>query len=211
MAGLGLSDYNAVFTCSVLSGSIMDKVIHFETPRLILRPFEDRDAAPFAAYRSDPEVARFQGWEAPYSLEQAEQFVDEMKTRAPGIPGEWFQVAIERKEDGVLIGDCVFKRLGYEPRVAEIGYSLARAYHHRGYGSEAIQILLDYLFGSFSLHRVLANCDPQNTASIRLLEKLGFRHEGCFIESLWLKGRWVDEDWYAILDREWQGRKTSQA
>ncbi len=186
-------------------------VFLLETPRLILRPFEDRDAVPFAAYRSDPEVARYQGWEAPYSLEQAEQFVGEMKTRAPGVPGVWFQLAIERKEDGALIGDCVFKRLEYELRVAEIGYTLARAYQHRGYGSEAIRALLDYIFGAFGLHRVLANCDPQNAASIRLLEKLGFRHEGCFIESLWLKGEWVDEDWYAILDREWQGRKVSQA
>jgi RimJ/RimL family protein N-acetyltransferase len=184
---------------------------HLETPRLILRPFEDRDAVIFAAYRSDPEVAHYQGWEAPYSLEQAEEFVSEMNNRAPGVPGEWFQVAIARKEDGLFIGDCVFKRLADEPRVAEIGYTLARGYQRQGYASEAIHALLDYLFGSFGLHRVLANCDPKNAASIRLLEKLGFRHEGCFIESLWLKGEWVDEDWYAILEREWQGRNAGQA
>jgi aminoglycoside 6'-N-acetyltransferase len=183
---------------------------YLETPRLILRPFEDRDALPFAVYRSDPEVARFQGWEAPYSLEQAREFVSEMKTRTPGTPGEWFQAAVERKEDGALIGDCVFKRLAYEPRVAEIGYTLARPYQHHGYASEAIQALLGYIFDTLGLHRVLADCDPQNTSSVRLLEKLGFRHEGCFVESMWLKGEWVDEDWYAILEREWQGRKQSQ-
>jgi RimJ/RimL family protein N-acetyltransferase len=181
-----------------------------ETSRLILRSFEDRDAQPFAAYRSDPEVARYQGWEAPYSLEQAEEFVSEMKTRSPGVLGEWFQIAITRKEDGALIGDCVFKRLTDEPRVAEIGYTLARPFQHRGYASEAIHALLDTIFGAYSLHRVLANCDPQNTSSIQLLQKLGFRHEGCFIESMWLKGAWVDEDWYAILEREWQGQKESQ-
>jgi RimJ/RimL family protein N-acetyltransferase len=210
MAGLGLSDYNAVFIGSVLSGSIMDKVIHFETPRLILRPFEDRDAVPFAAYRSDPEVARYQGWEAPYSLAQAEEFVSEMKARIPGAPGKWYQIAIESKADGILIGDCAFKRPDDEPRVAELGLTMARAYHRLGYGSEAMQVLLDDLFVSFDLHRVFANCDPQNAAPIRLLEKLGFRHEGCFRKSLWLKGEWVDEDWYAILDREWRGWKAGQ-
>lgn len=180
-----------------------------ETTRLILRGFEDRDTATFARYRSDPQVARYQGWEAPYSLAQAARFVEEMKTLQPGIPGRWYQIALEHKHSRKLIGDCAFQILMEDQRQAEFGITLARAYQGQGYAAEAITCLLDYLFNRLTLHRVRANCDPANTASARLLERLGMRHEGRFIESLWLKGQWCDEDWYAILGREWQARKAA--
>ncbi len=176
-----------------------------ETPRLILRPFEEQDAEPFSHYRSDPEVARYQGWEAPFSLEQANQFVAEMKGLRAGTPGRWYQLAIERKETGEMIGDCAFQVLLEDRHQAEVGFTLARAYQGQGYASEALKRLLAFLFDEIKLHRVRANIDPENLRSARLLERVGMRHEGRFIESLWLKGRWCDEDWYAILLREWKG------
>lgn len=181
-----------------------------ETPRLILRPFEERDIRAFANYRSDPEVARYQGWEAPYSLDKAQQLVSEMMARMPGEPGEWYQIAIERKTGVDLIGDVVFQRLHEDPHQAEIGFTLARSFHGQGFALEAVSALLDYLFGELGLHRVRANCDPLNEGSIRLLQKVGMRHEGRFIESLWFKGGWADEEWYALLEREWQERKLRQ-
>ncbi|MFM8322037.1 MAG: GNAT family N-acetyltransferase [Chloroflexota bacterium] len=177
-----------------------------ETPRLRLRPFAAPDAEGFAAYRSDPLVAEYQGWDAPYSLERAAQFVSAMQAAAPGAPGEWYQLAIEARSGGNLLGDVAFKRLAYDVRQAEIGITLARAHHGQGFAREAAARLLDYLFGELGLHRVRANCDPANQASIRLLERLGFRHEGRWVESLWYKERWADEDWYAILEREWRAK-----
>jgi RimJ/RimL family protein N-acetyltransferase len=175
----------------------------FETDRLNLRPFEDRDAQAFSDYRSDPEVARYQGWEAPYSLKQAAAFVAEMKAAHPGMPGRWYQLAIERKCSGETIGDCAFQILMEDPRQAEVGFTLARPYQGQGFATEALTRLLDYLFLDLELHRVRANIDPENRASARLLERVGMRHEGHFIDSLWLKGSWCSEDWYAILRREW--------
>ncbi len=177
--------------------------LRFETSRLILRPFEDRDAQPFSVYRSDPEVARYQGWEAPYSLEQAAAFVEEMKAAHPGLPGRWYQLAMERKCSGETIGDCAFTILLEDPRQAEVAFTLARAYQGQGYATEALTRLLGYLFTELELHRVRANIDPDNRASARLLERVGMRHEGRFIDSLWLKGRYWSEDWYAILRGEW--------
>ena len=179
------------------------------TSRLILRPFEPRDAAAFAQYRSDPEVARYQSWNTPYSLEQARRFIEALAVTQPGTPGEWFQVAIQRKDDGALLGDCAFTILAENLRQAEIGFTLARAYQGQGYGTEAVRRLLDYLLGELGLHRVRANCDPQNTSSARLLQRLGFRHEGRWVESLWFKGRWASEDWYALLRREWETGQVS--
>jgi RimJ/RimL family protein N-acetyltransferase len=181
-------------------------IFHLETKRLILRSFEERDIEPFRLYRSDPEVAKYQGWEAPYSLEQAVKFVNEMKNKVPGTQGEWFQIALELKSSGEMIGDCAFQVLAEDDQQAEIGFTLAPQFQGQGYAAEAVKCLLGYLFGDLGLHRVRANCDPDNLASKKLLERVGLRYEGRFVESLCFKGRWADEDWYAILRREWIDR-----
>jgi RimJ/RimL family protein N-acetyltransferase len=148
-------------------------------------------------------VARYQGWEAPYSLEEAQRFIAEMQTTQPATPGEWIQIALELKAGGEMIGDCAFHLLAEDSRQAEIGFTLARSFQGQGYGSEAVTRLVDYLFTDLNLNRVRANIDPLNRASARLLEKVGLRHEGRWVESLWFKGAWASEDWYAILRREW--------
>jgi len=181
-----------------------------ETDRLILRQFELRDAPAFAAYRSDPDVARFQGWEAPFSEEQAVAFVRSMRRVQPGAPGKWLQLAIVVKASGELAGDCAFNIHKDDPRQASIGLTLVRAFQGRGYGHEAMTRLLDYLFFELKLRRVHADCDVLNQAAFRSLEKLGLRREAHFVESLWFKGAWASEYWYAILACEWaEQRKLS--
>lgn len=178
-----------------------------ETNRLILRAFEEKDAPAFSAYRSDALIARYQGWQAPFSLEQARAFIAEMRAKTPGQPGQWYQVALELKESGSLIGDCAF-HLSADSRQAEIGMTLARSFQNQGFAAEAGKWLLDYLFGELQVHRVFANIDPRNESAIQVIGRLGLRFEGRFIQSLWLKGEWVDEEWYALLRSEWQSRST---
>ena len=114
------------------------------------------------------------------------------------------QVAIELKATGEMIGDIFFMVLQEDARIARIGYSLSRAHWKKGYASEAVSRMLDYLFRDLFLHRVAADCDPENVASFRLLERLGFRREGHFIESFPLgENRWGDEYYYGLLEREW--------
>ena len=175
---------------------------HLETARLILRSFQEQDIEPFRLYRSDPEVARYQGWEMPFSLEQATRFVTDMNSRTPGEPGQWYQIALELKTTGEMIGDCAFLRLLEDDSQAEIAFTLARQFQGQGYAAEAVSRLIGYLFCDLKLHRIRANCDPDNAASSRLLQRIGMRHEGRFVESLWFKGCWASEDWYAILSRE---------
>lgn len=177
---------------------------HLETQRLILRRPTDQDAEAFSRYRSDPEVSRYQGWETPYSLDRAQRFIASLRADPPDAPGQWYQVAIERKDGGEMIGDCAFRRLPDDSRQAEIGYTLAAPFQGQGYGTEAVARLIDYLFADLHLYRVRANIDPENRASARLLKKVGMRFEGRWVESLWFKGYWASEDWYAILRREWE-------
>jgi RimJ/RimL family protein N-acetyltransferase len=175
-----------------------------ETPRLIMRRFKGDDLEPFLAYRSDPDVSRYQGWSESYTRVMAEEFIQEMSVRQPGEPGKWFQWAIELRSSGKMIGDCAFYLLERDVHQAEIGVTIARAYHGEGYAQEACLRLLTYLFGELGLHRVCANCDPENKPAWKSLERLGFRREGYFIENLWFKGRYASEYWYAVLRREWE-------
>lgn len=177
--------------------------LNLQTTRLLLRPFLPSDAATFAGYRSDPDVARYQGWEAPFSLPQARAFIASMEQVVPGTPGAWYQLAICLRVTGEQVGDCAFRVLPDEPKQAEIGFTLARPHQGHGYATEAVGGLLVHLFGTLQLHRVRAVCDVENPASARVLERVGFRREGQFIENAWFKGRWSSEFLFAILGREW--------
>jgi RimJ/RimL family protein N-acetyltransferase len=180
--------------------------LRLQTPRLFLRPFTPSDATVFALYRSDPEVARYQGWDTPFDVAQAQAFIAGLEQVVPGTPGAWYQLAICLRDTGDQIGDCAFRVLADDPRQGEVGFTLARPYQGHGYATEAVGGLLGHLFGVFQLHRVHAICDVENPASARVLERLGFRREGECLENAWFKGHWSSEYLYAILGREWSSR-----
>lgn len=175
-----------------------------ETDQLLLRHFCESDLDEFLAYRSDPMVARYQGWEIPYESDAGRAFIDEMKNALPGTPGKWFQAAIELKASKLVIGDCAFHVMKDDKRQAYIGITLEQSYWRKGYGEEACRRLLDYLFSELDLHRVVAECDVDNAASFTLLKRLCFRREAHLIENIWFKGAWGSEFHYALLEREWK-------
>jgi aminoglycoside 6'-N-acetyltransferase len=180
----------------------MSVSIKLETPRLIIRHFQDNDIKILLAYRNDPEIAKYQSWNLPYSEIAAQEFIEYLQQTTPGTLGEWYQLAVELKATGEMIGDCAFCILAEDGQQAEIGFTLIRPHQGQGYATEAVKSLLEYLFVNYHLHRIRANCDPENIASVKLLERLGMRLEGHFMKSLWLKGKWVDELWFAILRAE---------
>jgi aminoglycoside 6'-N-acetyltransferase len=171
--------------------------------RLVVRRFTPADAPAFAAYRSDPAIARYQSWETPFPVEKAERMVEEHSHEHPDMPGEWYQFAVALRGSGELIGDCAAHTLADEPRQAEIGFTFAPASQGQGYATEAVRRLLAYLFGERGKHRVSANCDDRNVRSAALLRRVGMRREGLLIESTWAKGEWTNVELYAVLGREW--------
>ena len=189
-----------------------DRSFHSVTgERLMLRRFAKTDLATFVAYRSDPDVARYQGWEAPYPRSKGERMIRELLREHPDMPGQWFQFAMELSATGEMIGDCGAGIDAEDARQAEIGFTLRPEFQGHGYATEAAKALLGYLFGQRAKHRVFARCDPRNTGSIAVLERLGMRREGHLRESTWAKGEWTDDLLYAILDREWQERQPGSA
>jgi RimJ/RimL family protein N-acetyltransferase len=171
--------------------------------RVILRRFGPADVTTFVSYRSDPAIARYQSWDAPYPRASGERDIAALLGAHPDTPGEWFQFAMALRETGELIGDCASFTDAADPRLAEIGFTLSPRFQGRGYATEGARALLGYLFAARSKHRVMARCDPRNTASATVLERLGMRREGHLRESTWAKGEWTDDLVYAVLDHEW--------
>lgn len=178
--------------------------MYIQTERLVLRNFIDSDLEPFLEYRNDPAVAKYQGWGIPYPREKAEAFVSSMKERAALKQDGWIQYAIVLKDTDELIGDlgCYIKK--EDIRQARIGFTIAAKHWRKGYVSEVIPYLLEYLFEDMDIHRVVADCDVDNVASYRTLEKLGFRREAHFIESYLVDGVYASEYHYGLLQREWR-------
>lgn len=175
------------------------------TPRLVIRRFTVADAEAFAAYRSDPEVARYQGWDAPYRLDQAIAFISGLPD--PYTPGEWCQLAVT--VDGRLVGDVALYT-DTDPRLGRIGFTLGRDAQGHGYATEAVRAVLDYAFAR-GARRIVADCDTRNAGSIGLLERVGMRREGHLRASAWWKGEWTDEYLYAVLADEWPTTRSAQS
>jgi RimJ/RimL family protein N-acetyltransferase len=180
--------------------------IFFETTRLRVRSFTHIDIKEFVAYRADPEVARYQSWSG-YTTKDGQELVDSMQDAEPGIPGEWYQLALEDRSDGVLVGDLAIHVDADEPQEAEVGFTLAPAHQGKGYGTEALTGLLDWAFPTFGLHRVIAVTDVLNAPAAGLLERVGMRREAHFVENVFFKGEWGSEYQYAVLRREWDAQR----
>lgn len=177
--------------------------MYLQTARLTLRNFIDADLETFLAYRNDPEVAKYQGWGVPYPREKGEVFLSSMKERKDLKQDGWIQYAVALKDTDELIGDlgCYVKK--DDMRQARLGFTLAAKYWRKGYITEAALCLLRYLFEDMNVHRVAADCDVDNIASYRTLEKLGFRREAHFIESYLVNGVYASEYHYGLLQRGW--------
>lgn len=190
-------------------GGSTDRDVVARTDRLVLRRLHDGDAAAFAAYRSDPEVARFQSWEAPYPVDQARALIAGMRDVALAEPGAWLQVGIEAA--GRLVGDVAVHVDGDDPRQARLGFTLAPDAQGHGYASEAVRAVIHLLVTEHAIHRVSADCDARNARSWALLERVGMRREAHLLQSAWWKGEWTDEYVYAVLAEEWPAVREASA
>ena len=176
--------------------------------RLLLRPFYSEDAATIAAYRSIPEVARFQTWES-FDLADATQLISDQATVVPDTPGTWLQLALVLTNSSSVIGDCGIHFIREDIRQVELGITLAPTYQRQGLATEAMSAVLEYVFDRLGKHRVTALTDAKNHASAALFRRLGFRQEAHYIDNVWFKGAWGSEYFFAMLRREWDARRTS--
>ena len=147
-----------------------------QTPRLFLRPIAVSDAPALFASRSDPDVMRYWDWPTQKSVADVE---DIFRLYAPAPRDEsmlWWAVALS--PDGPAIGECDLSEIDHHHRRGELGFMFAKAHWGKGYASEAAQAVIAYAVGALKLERLTARVHAGNLASMRLLERLGFRPEG---------------------------------
>ncbi len=178
--------------------------IPFRTERLLIRPFLPEDGDALYQYLSDPTVIRYEPYE-PFSHEDA---CREANRRAEDPC--FFAVCLPPSAGapyGSLIGSLYFAPCDFFG--AELGYVFSRAYWHKGYATEACRILLNKAFAA-GCHRIVAMCNPDNTASWRLMERLGMRREGQLQKNIYFQVDayglpiWQDTYLYAMLKEEWE-------
>ncbi|HSL58304.1 MAG TPA: GNAT family N-acetyltransferase [Acidimicrobiales bacterium] len=165
------------------------------TDRLVVRRMTPADAAALAAYRSHPDVARHQSWDAPFPISSAVELIAGQGDLAGPTPGHWVQLAVE--VGTTMVGD-VAVRLDDAGSVAEVGYTLDPAHQGHGHAVEAVGAVVDALLAA-GVHRVEAGLDPSNGPSRRVLERLGFVLEGVARQAHLERGEWVDDERWGLL------------
>ena len=170
-----------------------------QTARLRLRRLVPGDLAALHAMHSREDVTRWLYWD-PRTEDEVRAALDAHIARPFD---EGIVLAIDRT--GELIGTANLA-LG-EHGQGELGFMLHPDHQGHGYATEAAAAILELAFGTYGLHRVHGSVEPRNTASVRVLERLGMRKEAHLIENEWGKGEWSSEAVYAILARDWRAAR----
>jgi len=172
-----------------------------ELERVRLRAIAQADIDGIYAIYSDADTARYLSRPAWTDRAQAATFVE--RVQASYGTGSAISLAVERKSDGALVGECVLFGFNEQCRRAEIGYTLGRACRSQGYMREALAGLIDIGFGPLDLNRIEADIDPRNEPSARILERLGFVKEGYLRERWIVAGEKSDTALFGLLKSEW--------
>jgi len=177
-----------------------------ETTRLVLRPITLDDAEFWVRNFSDPDVVELTAFEPPKDIEKARE---EIATHCIKVFSEntGIRWGITINGSNQLIGTAGYygweKERGYH---ASLGYDLLREHRRKGLMKEALTTIIDFGFETMKLHRIQVMIDPRNDASIRLVERLGFKKDGVLREDQYFRGRFQDDVVYSILSREWARR-----
>ena len=176
---------------------LFDKNLILESDRLLLRPIKESDADDIFEIFSDKEVMRYYDLLPFSSINDAVNQVDIFrKCLSEKTMIRW---GIELKESGKLIGTCGFFAFSEESLKAEMGYELNSNYWNRGIMSEALKIIIDFIFRETDINRIEAYVEPMNTASSKLLESLGFTKEGLLRQYELCRGGLIDITIWGLL------------
>lgn len=180
-----------------------------KTDRLVLRWITADDVDAFYTIYSDPEVMRY--WSTPPlpDRDAARKLITELQEGFKRR--ELLKWGIALAADDTLIGSVTIFHPDFTHRRAEIGYALGRAYWSKGYMQETLKAVLDYAFTVLNFHRIEADVDPRNDASVRTLERLGFQREGYLRERWHVNGEIQDAFFYGLLRPDWNRANTSNS
>lgn len=179
---------------------IFTNIPELKTDRLILRKVLLTDANDIYEYASDPGICRYLNWLPHSCIEDSRDYIYQVIQRyMDGEPGTW---GIELSSENKLIGTISFIYWDEINRVAETGFALSRKYWNQGIMTEALWKILSFGFTRMNLNRIEARTMMDNTASQRVLTKVGMSFEGVLREQMLVREHFSDMKIYSILRKE---------
>ncbi len=162
-------------------------------PRIILRQLRQSDAEALVTQANDKEIAHFiPHFPYPYTLINARSWINKTLRLIKKDTEYHFCVCNSQTKD--MMGMIGLRNINRNDLNVELGYWIGRQYRKCGYGSEAISVILSYIFSDINFRRVYAIVSQQNKASVKVLEKTGFVRE-----AIWRKASRVGQKWFDVL------------
>jgi ribosomal-protein-alanine N-acetyltransferase len=178
------------------------------TERLVLRRYTRDDIPDVLGLAADPSFAWLISKNIPATKEDIRKYIDLQISYQPFEKDKVFELAIERKEDGKVIG--LLGMIRRDPEQGEVGWGLGVEYRGQGYATEAARAMMEYGFHSLGLHRIHADTNSNNLRSWRIMERLGMKREAVLRDSVYEEGKWLDRYVYGMLADEWRDTGASR-
>ncbi len=176
--------------------------------RISLTPIKREYLKFFLKWFNDPEITQYLVIYRPLTQMEEEDWLENLKNRKDTIH---FSIVISNKDDSeILIGNCGIHNINWKNRVGETGIVIGeKQYQNKGYGIEAMELLLEYGFVTVNLNRIELHVYDYNSRAIKLYKKLGFTEEGRKRQFMWNKGSYHDAIMMGMLAEEWRERNKS--
>ncbi len=181
-----------------------DRILFYAGDRIYLRPIEVSDEFLLRKWLNDPVVRQGLDHLPPTNAAREQDWIESQATNT----GE-YHVGIVARAGDRLIGTVSLVDIDAISRSAELRIMIGDVdYHSRGFGTEAVKLIVRYGFEELNLNRISLGVFANNPKAIRCYQKAGFVQEGCFRQAVYRGGKYVDEYAYAILREEWEkGRR----
>ena len=177
--------------------------LQLETARLLLRRVSEQDREVEIAQQQDPQVMRY--IRQPNTPEQAHETFNQMIApwQADDEQNPWATINVEIQSSGQSVGSVAFRFESLDFAIVEIGYRFLPQSQGKGYATEAVKALVQWLIKDIGVHKVVAKCDPENVASYKIMEKLSMQREGFLRQHYKIGDQYSDELVYGILATEY--------
>ena len=183
------------------------RVVYYEGKRIYFRPVELADEALLRRWVNDPRVWRGLMLRQPTNANRERAWIESLGTSTT----DYVFGIVVRAEDR-LIGTVGLRQLDLAHRKATMGIMIGEpAYHNKGFGTEAVQLILRFGFEELNLNRIALSVFSNNLRAIRCYQKAGFVHEGCLRQAFYRNGQYHDEYRFAVLRDEWPGNARDDA
>jgi RimJ/RimL family protein N-acetyltransferase len=174
------------------------------TPRLRLREFVEQDFVDLRDMDSRAEMHTYER-EMPDTDETRRSLETYIHDQCEA-PRTTYRLAITILPENNVRGVMKLSRQWEAIREWEVGWAIHPDEWGKGYATEAASYVMDWGFRELNIHRIVAFCHTSNSASVRVMEKLGMHQDGMLRQTRWLHGEWWDEYVYAILDKDWESK-----